>query len=89
MVPNGKGEIIRKIKRDSLNVHEDKDDSTKHIRTIDDINIGDRVRLKAGIPLQYKMTAYVHLSGKFYFIEKTTNFWEFWKMYQYRFSIPK
>ena len=37
----------------SLTVHEDKDDSTKHIRTIDDIKIGDRVRLKAGIPLQY------------------------------------
>ena len=25
----------------SLTVHEDKDDSTKHIRTIDDIKIGD------------------------------------------------
>ena len=37
----------------SLTVHEDKDDSTKHIRTIDDIKIGDKVRLKAGIPLQY------------------------------------
>ena len=37
----------------SLTVHEDKDDSTKHIRTIDDIKIGDIVRLKAGIPLQY------------------------------------
>jgi hypothetical protein len=37
----------------SLTVHEDTDDSTNHIRTIDDIKIGDRVRLKAGIPLQY------------------------------------
>ena len=37
----------------SLTVHADTDDSTKHIRTIDDIKIGDRVRLKAGIHMQY------------------------------------
>jgi hypothetical protein len=37
--------IYRKINRGSLTVHADKDDSTKHIRTIDDIKIGDRVRL--------------------------------------------
>ena len=37
----------------SLTVHEDKDDHTKPIRTMCDIKIGDRVRLKAGIRLKY------------------------------------
>ena len=37
----------------SLTDQEDKDDHTKHIRTIDDINIGDRVRMKMGNGLAY------------------------------------
>ena len=37
----------------SLTNQQDKHDSTKLIRTIDDIKIGDSVRLKAGIHLKY------------------------------------
>jgi hypothetical protein len=37
----------------SLTDQEDKHDSTKPIRTIDDIKIGDSVRLKMGISFTY------------------------------------
>ena len=38
---------------DSLTEHEDKYNRTKSIRTIDDIQIGDSVRLKMGIRFAY------------------------------------